>query len=32
MEVGLEPEACAKEARVNREPLQGKYNLPGIRA
>ena len=26
MEVGLESEARAKEARVNSEPLQGEYN------
>ncbi len=32
MEVGLESEARAKEARVNSEPLQGEYNLPRIRA
>ncbi len=27
MEVGLEPEVCAKEARINSEPLHGEDNV-----
>ncbi len=32
MEVGLEPEVCARDSRINSEQLHGEGNEPRIRA